>query len=318
MEFMSAKDTEKLVDFITTRHDAGKAAKPFLKWAGGKGQLIKNIEKYYPFSCAEITKYAEPFVGGGAVLFDVLNKHDINEVYINDINPDLINAYRIIRDDINGLIAKLSVMQEEYQSAGTEQRKELYSAQRLRFNEIKASPKPATDVERAALIIFLNKSCFNGLYRVNRKGMFNVPIGAYKKPLICDENNLRAVSDKLRNVRIVCGDYKDSAEFIDKHTFVYFDPPYRPLTDTASFTAYSENQFNDEKQIELADFAGKISKRGAKVLISNSDPKNADSSDDFFDKLYSSYRIERVEAARMINCNSEARGKIKELLISNY
>ena len=167
-------------------------------------------------------------------------------------------------------------------------------------------------------MIFLNKTCFNGLFRVNRKGLFNVPMGAYKNPLICDEINLRLVSEKLKNVNIVCGDYKKSADFIDEHTFVYFDPPYRPLTETSNFTAYTENSFNDEEQIALADFVSEMTDKGAKVLVSNSDPKNVNIFDNFFDDIYSSYKIKRIEAARMINCKSEERGKIKELLISNF
>ena len=167
-------------------------------------------------------------------------------------------------------------------------------------------------------MIFLNKTCFNGLYRVNKKGLFNVPMGSYKNPMICDESNLRAVSDKLQKVKIVCGDYRESAEFIDEHTFVYFDPPYRPITDTASFTAYTENLFNDEEQIELAKFVDDMHRKGAKIVISNSDPKNSNTEDDFFDNIYSAHKIKRVEATRMINSQAQARGKIKELLISNF
>ena len=159
---------------------------------------------------------------------------------------------------------------------------------------------------------------FNGLFRVNKKGLFNVPMGAYKNPMICDEENLRAVSEKLQNVTIVCGDYRNAADFIDDKTFVYFDPPYRPLTTTASFTAYTENLFNDKEQIELARFVDAMHNKRAKIVISNSDPKNSDTDDDFFDQIYSSHNIKRVEATRMINCNGEARGKIKELLISNF
>jgi len=167
-------------------------------------------------------------------------------------------------------------------------------------------------------MIFLNKTCFNGLYRVNKKGLFNVPMGAYKNPMICDEKNLRAVSEKLHRVTIVCGDYRESANFIDENTFVYFDPPYRPITDTASFTAYTENLFNDEEQIELARFVDDVDRKGAKIVISNSDPKNSNTDDDFFDNIYSAHKIKLVEATRMINCNSESRGKIKDLLISNF
>lgn len=191
-------------------------------------------------------------------------------------------------------------------------------AKRTRFNDLKINGDEAVNIEKAALMIFLNKTCFNGLYRVNKKGLFNVPMGAYKNPLICDEINLRSVSQKLQNVEILCDDYKKLLNFIDKNTFVYFDPPYRPITDTANFTAYTENVFNDDKQIELANFVELIHKKGAKIVVSNSDPKNSDAEDNFFDDIYSSHKIKRVEAARMINCNSEARGKIKELLISNF
>ena len=311
---------EKPVDARSTRYNRteGKAVKPFLKWAGGKGQLIKEIEQYYPFENGKITKYAEPFVGGGAVLFDILNKYNLEEVYISDINAELINTYRGIRDNIDILIKKLSAMQNDFIPLYTEHRKEYYLDKRSRFNELKVNGDEKINIEKAALMIFLNKTCFNGLYRVNKKGLFNVPMGAYKNPLICDENNLRAVSEKLQKVKIVCGDYKKSADFIDENTFVYFDPPYRPITDTASFTAYTENLFNDDAQIELAQFVNDMDKKGAKIVISNSDPKNSNTNDDFFDNIYSAHRIKRVEATRMINCNSEARGKIKELLISNF
>ncbi|MDO5114950.1 MAG: DNA adenine methylase [Synergistaceae bacterium] len=295
-----------------------KTAKPFLKWAGGKGQLLKEIGKYYPFSDGKITKYAEPFVGGGAVLFDILNKFDVNEVYISDINAELINTYHIIRDDIDPLIELLLKMQEIFIPLKTDNRKAYYLSQRERFNDLKVNDNEKVNLEKAALMIFLNKTCFNGLYRVNRKNLFNVPMGAYKTPLICDEANLRSVSDKLQKVQIICGDYRDSAAFIDAHTFVYIDPPYRPLTDTAGFTAYTERLFGDEEQIELAAFVESINQKGAKVVVSNSDPKNSNSDDDFFENIYSSHKIRRVEATRMINCNSEARGKIKELLISNF
>ena len=222
-----------------------KGIKPFLKWAGGKGQLIKEIEKYYPFDDG-ITKYAEPFVGGGAVLFDILSRYDLKEIYISDINAELINTYRIIRDDIDKLICLLAQYQSEYIPFDKENRKNYYMTKRERFNDLKVNGDETVNIEKAALMIFLNRTCFNGLYRVNKKGLFNVPMGAYKNPMICDETNLREVSKKLQNVTIVCGDYRKSADFIDKNTFVYFDPPYRPITDTASFTAYTENLFNDE------------------------------------------------------------------------
>ena len=295
-----------------------KAVKPFLKWAGGKGQLLEEIEHYYPFDNGEITKYAEPFVGGGAVLFDILSKYDLEEVYISDINAELINSYCIIRDDIDALIEMLYVLQNDFIPLDTNNRKAYYMQKRERFNVLKVNGNESINHEKAALMIFLNRTCFNGLYRVNKKGLFNVPMGSYKSPMICDEKNLRAVSEKLQKVTIVCGDYKESADFIDKNTFVYFDPPYRPITDTANFTAYTENVFNDDAQIELAQFVEDMNKKGAKIVISNSDPKNSNTDDDFFDNIYSAHKIKRVEATRMINCNSKERGKIKELLISNF
>lgn len=312
-------DAKKPDDARTLRYNNSneKSAKPFVKWAGGKGQLLKEIEQYYPFD-HKITKYAEPFVGAGAVLFDILSKFNIQEIYISDINAELINAYRIIRDNIDELITTLKTYQEGYIPLSTEERKVYYMTKRDRFNELKINGNETVNIEKAAIMIFLNKTCFNGLYRVNKKGLFNVPMGAYKNPMICDEKNLREVSTKLQNVTIVCGDYRESAGFIDEHTFVYFDPPYRPLTDTANFTAYTENLFNDEEQIELARFVDAMNRKGAKIVVSNSDPKNSNTEDDFFDNIYNAHKIKRVEAVRMINCNSEARGKIKELLISNF
>lgn len=295
----------------------GKTIKPFLKWAGGKGQLLKEIERYYPFG-GDVKKYAEPFVGGGAVLFDILSRFDVKEVYISDVNAELINTYRIIRYEIDKLIELLSVYQLEYVPLDTGSRKAYYMKKRERFNDLKVNENDLGNIEKAALMIFLNKTCFNGLYRVNKKGLFNVPMGAYKKPLICDGDNLRSVSEKLQTVTIVCGDYRQSADFIDEHTFVYFDPPYRPITGTANFTAYTEALFGDKEQIELARFVEEMHRKGAKIVVSNSDPKNFDTGDDFFDSIYAARNIKRVEANRMINCNSETRGRIKELLISNY
>lgn len=314
-----AADAEKPEDGRSTRYTKcnGKAIKPFVKWAGGKGQLLKEIEKYYPFGDS-IKKYAEPFVGGGAVLFDVLSRFELKEVYISDVNAELINTYRIIRYEIDKLIELLSIYQSEYIPLDTSSRKDYYMKKRERFNDLKVNENDLGNIEKAALMIFLNKTCFNGLYRVNKKGLFNVPMGAYKNPMICDDDNLRSVSDKLQTVTIVCGDYRQSADFIDEHTFVYFDPPYRPITDTANFTAYTETLFGDKEQIELARFVEKMHRKGAKIVVSNSDPKNFNTEDDFFDAIYASRKIKRVEATRMINCNSETRGRIKELLISNY
>lgn len=295
-----------------------ESIKPFLKWAGGKGQLLSTIQEYYPFKENNITRYAEPFVGGGAVLFDILNHYDLEEVYISDINAELINTYKAIRDDVEGLISLLQVMEDEYVPLENEERKVYFYEKRARFNELKAKESDELDLEKAALMIFLNKTCFNGLYRVNKKGQFNVPMGGYKRPTICDAKNLKAVSERLQGVTIVHGDYKQSESFVNASTFVYFDPPYRPITESASFTAYTEYDFNDKEQKELANFVNAISKKGARIVLSNSDPKNIDEEDNFFDDIYAAHSIRRVEAARMINSNGNKRGKIKELLISNF
>lgn len=313
-------DAEKPQDARSLRYaeQPQPGVKPFLKWAGGKSQLLTEISAYYPFADGRFTKYAEPFVGGGAVLFDVLNKFELEAVYISDVNRDLIGAYKSIKENVDDLIALLRDYQDVYLPEPTEGRKAYYMKMRDRFNELKLAGRDTDQVERAAILIFLNKTCFNGLYRVNKKGAYNVPMGAYKHPLICDEENLQSIAQKLQHVEIVCGDYSKSRTFIDEHTFVYFDPPYRPLTATANFTSYTTDCFNDDDQIALAKFVDEIASKGAKVVVSNSDPKNADEMDNFFDEIYSSHKIIRVEATRMINSNGALRGRIKELLISNF
>ena len=292
--------------------------KPFIKWVGGKGQLLPEINKLYPIELGKnINKYAEIFVGGGAVLFDILSKYKLDEVYISDKNLELINTYKSIRDNVDILIKSLKEMEEQYIPLNNEDRKIYYYEKREEYNSLKINSE-MNNIEKAILFIFLNKTCFNGLYRVNKKGKFNVPMGAYKKPKICDEENLKNVSLTLRNVQIVYADYRESEKFIDDKTFVYIDPPYRPLNITSSFTSYTENDFNDKEQIELAEYINVLNKKGAKIVISNSDPKNNDIDDNFFDKLYKNYNINRVKATRMLNSNASLRGAINELLITNY
>lgn len=292
-------------------------ARPFVKWAGGKSQILGEIRTKYPDGLGQtITKYAEPFVGGGAVLFDVLNRYDLKEVYINDINSELITTYKTIRDELESLTSLLSQMQADYWQADTDNRKVYYYDRRERFNALKLTE--SGDVELAALFVFLNRTCFNGLYRVNSKGGFNVPMGSYKKPTICDIENLRAVSAQLKRAEIVCGDYKQSRDFIDMFTFAYFDPPYRPLSDTANFTSYAQDGFGDDDQVELAQFIDEVSDKGAAIVVSNSDPKNTNESDDFFDELYCKHVISRISANRMINSAGNGRGKVNELLIATF
>lgn len=293
--------------------------KPFLKWAGGKGQLLCNIRKMYPEDMGiNIKKYAEPFVGGGAVLFDILTNFDLEKVYISDVNAELINTYKMIRDHVEQLIDELELLSAEYIPMDMDNRKRYYYDKRQRFNDLKINDNEGINIEKAGLFIFLNRTCFNGLYRVNKKGLYNVPMGAYKNPNICDASNLRNIASSLKNVIIICGDYKECESFVDKNTFVYFDPPYRPLTPTASFTSYTENIFDDNSQAELARFVDLLHEKGARIVVSNSDPKNSDENDCFFDNLYKQHKINRVDATRMINCNAKSRGKISELLIVNY
>lgn len=289
-------------------------ARPFIKWAGGKSQLLEEIRTKYPSS---MEKYCEPFVGGGAVLFDVLNKYHPEEVLINDINEDLINTYYQIKNNCKTLIAALLELQEKYKSQSADSRRNFYLEKRESFNHLKSDGPQCNNVEKAALFIFLNKTCFNGLYRVNSKGFFNVPFNNARNPLICDEENLTLCSEILQNVNMMTGDYKNCRNFIDERTFVYIDPPYRPLTASSAFTSYSKDGFSDRQQIELGEFIIEIAGKGAKVVASNSDPKNINEDDNFFDDLYSEFKIERVSASRMINSDSKKRGSINELLITN-
>ncbi len=289
-------------------------AKPFIKWVGGKTQLLDEIRKLYP---AQTEKYCEPFVGGGAVLFDVLSRLGPKEVLINDINGELINTYCQIKTNCGDLIDVLADLQERYWNSSHEENKSLFLEKRERFNSLKVNGNKKDNLEKAVLFIFLNKTCFNGLFRVNSKGLFNVPFNNAKKPLLCDVENLKVCSELLQNVKMSVGNYAQCKNFIDSKTFVYIDPPYRPLTETAAFTSYNENGFGDKEQIELAQFIEEISERRAIVVTSNSDPKNVCENDNFFDRLYKKFSIRRVSASRMINSNAKKRGAINELLISN-
>jgi len=291
-------------------------ARPFVKWAGGKSQILDEIRAKYPHGLGRrIKKYAEPFVGGGSVLFDVLNHYSIEEAYISDINRELIHTYTTIRDNPADFIEALREMEIRYHKASDEERREIYYASRDKFNSLKLMTDAS--VELAVLFIFLNRTCFNGLYRVNSKGGYNVPQGSYKMPSICDESNIRTVSGKLQGVTIVHGDYRQAADFIDDETFAYFDPPYRPLSNTASFTSYAQDGFDDNAQVTLAAFISELTMRGAYVLASNSDPTNTDETDNFFDVLYAGCRITRIQASRAINSVGNGRGKVRELLIAN-
>ena len=311
-------DAEKPVDARKNNGAKPKEkAHPFVKWAGGKTQLLDTLKSNLPSGIGKtITKYAEPFVGGGAFLFSLLEEYSFEEIYISDNNKELMNVYGIIRDNCNELLDALGVLQNEYNALSAESQEQFYYEKREEFNEVELNDNAR--IRKAALFIFLNKSCFNGLYRVNKKGKFNVPFGKHKSISICDRDNLTKISAMLQNVVIRACDYHEVLSFADNSTLVYFDPPYRPLNVTSGFTSYTEDDFSDRNQIELAEFFKALSDKEVKVMLSNSDPKNINENDNFFDDLYAGFNIWRVEASRMINSKGSSRGKIKELLIKNY
>jgi len=299
-------------------------AKPFLKWAGGKSQIIEQIEPFFPDELKQglIHRYIEPFVGGGAVFLHLAQSYRIQEKFIFDVNPELILAYKTIQNNVEDLIQILGEIQETYLSLSEENRKNYFYQIRSDFNlqrqEMNFEAYDYTWIKRTSQLIFLNRTCFNGLFRVNAKWEFNVPFGRYKKPKICHPENLKALAQILDYTHIEQGDFSKCKKFVNSQSFVYFDPPYRPLSQTANFNSYSQNRFNDAEQLRLRNFFDLLAEKTAKLLLSNSDPKNENPADDFFDELYSAYHIERVKAARNINSNANKRGKINELLIMNY
>ncbi len=290
-------------------------AKPFVKWAGGKSQLLNKVQKVLPQDLASrknIT-YVEPFVGGGAVLFWILQTYpNIKRAIINDINQELISTYLAIQNDVENLIQELLKFQQEYISLAPTERSLYFLEKRQAFNKKDVAP-----TRLAALFIFLNRTCFNGLYRVNAKGYFNVPHGKYANPKIADESNLRACSRLLQKVEILCGDFEQTSRYASRNSIFYLDPPYKPLSTTSAFTSYTRQGFDDTEQIRLGTFCQKIARKGALFIESNSDPKNINPKDTFFDSLYETFSIQRVSANRMINSNAAKRGAISELLISN-
>ncbi|MEL7035257.1 MAG: DNA adenine methylase [Cyanobacteria bacterium J06592_8] len=301
-----------------------KKAKPFLKWAGGKGKLLEQISTFLPpeLSAGKIKRYIEPFVGSGAVFIYLSQLYPIDEYYIFDINPELILAYNTIKTDVNQLIERLETIQSQYFSLDPDRRKEYYYETRTRFNQnrrgINFDKYSETWIKRTSQLIFLNRTCFNGLFRVNSKGDFNVPMGRYKNPLINNAKNLVKISKLLQKTQIILGDFMACDQWVDAETFVYFDPPYKPISNTSAFTSYSQQRFDDAEQLRLRDLFVKLDRKQAKLMLSNSDPKNEDVNNNFFEDAYQGYRIERVKASRNINSKATKRGKIDELVIMNY
>ena len=300
-------------------------AKPFLKWAGGKTQLLSQIGDYYPPELRQgrVCKYVEPFLGGGAVFLDVVQRYEITSAYLSDINPELVLVYRVVQRDPHDLIDRLDRHARAYLPLDEADRKQYFYTTRAAYNEQRTRvdyTAYADDwIVRAAHMIFLNKTCYNGLFRVNARGEFNVPFGRYRQPRLYDEENLLRISKYLQIAELRHGAFTNCEDAVDAQSFVYFDPPYRPLSDTAHFTSYSTGRFDDREQIRLARFYAHLhDEYAAKLMLSNSDPKNTDAHDAFFDDLYARFHVRRVRANRMINANTARRGKITELLVTNY
>jgi DNA adenine methylase len=275
------------------RHLVTAKATPFLKWAGGKSQLLTTFDKFYPKS---FNRYFEPFLGGGAVFFSLAARYDGLKATISDCNDELINCYLMVRDQPDEVIEELR-----------EHRNDIHYFYKIRS----LNAEDLDEAERAARMIFLNKTCFNGLYRVNRKGQFNVPFGRYKNPKLVDSQNLYAVSRVLSNAQIVCQPFEKVVAKARQNDFVYLDPPYHPLNSTSNFTGYTKGAFNFADQERLANVFKSLSQKGCFVMQSNSDIPA-------IRELYSGFRIETVQANRAINCNGDKRGRVNELIILNY
>lgn len=311
---------QKAVDLFGERPVRRILAKPFVKWAGGKGNLLQKLEALLPadFDDLQNVTYIEPFVGGGAMLFHMLNNHkNIKRVVINDINADLIRCYWLIANTPHILIDRLMDLENSFYSVDFPLRRDLYYTYRKQYNKEGIHPD-----ERAALFIFLNRTCYNGLYRVNAKGKFNVPYGKYKKPLICNAELIMADHCLLNSVELIIrkpGDYKLVRQNLSKNNpnFVYFDPPYRPLSITSSFREYSNSPFGDQQQEELKILCDRLTVQNCSIMLSNSDSKNEDESS-YFDALYDGYNIQRILAQRFINADAKKREKQTEVLIRNY
>ncbi len=300
------------LDFSQNHQQAKPKIKPFLKWAGGKTQQLPLIMQSLPGRLKQLPAfiYVEPFVGSGAVMLQMLKAYpNIKKAIINDLNPELTTAWKIIKGEPEKLAEKLTQLQSSFQALRSEEeRKKMFYKTREIYNL-----KQADAAEQSAMLIFLNKTCYNGLYRVNRKNKFNVPFGRNRNPKILDSDNIFALSHLLKKVEIKTVDF---AELPTKSTvplFYYMDPPYKPVSTTALFNSYSSQAFNDREQVRLKEFCDLLTVNQVHWLQSNSAPGNS-----FFDDLYAHYHIKRVKASRMINSKASARGSVSELLISNY
>src|SRR3989338_1460884 len=267
----------------------------FIKWAGGKKQLIEQFKQFFPQNAE---RYFEPFVGGGAVAFYIIQKNNLKEIYLSDINEELINCYNVIKNNVEELIKILKEYKKNHN-------KEVY------YKIREQDPKKLSNLYRAGRFIYLNKTCFNGLYRVNSKGGFNVPMGDYKNPSIVQEQELRFISKLLKNTILRVMSFDNVLQYAKKGDFIYFDPPYYPLKKGQSFTTYTKDKFLEDEQTRLSEVFKELNKRGCYIMLSNSDT-------DFVKNLYQGFYINTVKANRMINCDATKRGKINEIVVTNY
>ena len=291
-----------------------------VKWAGGKSKLAPIIEETIlkKTSIHEMDTYVEPFVGGGSFFFYLIQKYEFKNKIISDVNAELINLYKVVQQKPQELINSAEKMQYAYNSLESmEEKSAFFYAIRVAYNESIISESIEIDIEQATQFLFLNKVGFNGLYRVNSKGLYNVPFGKRTKASLFNVENLLGISNLLKGTTILHADYAETIKFANKKALFYFDPPYRPLSTSASFNSYAKSEFNDDSQIKLADFCHQIDQLGAKFALSNSDPKNNNVDDNFFDDLYSTYTINRIHASRMIGASANSRGKVSEILVTN-
>jgi len=320
--YINKEEASSVVEDLFQPYNIG--AHPFLKWAGGKGQLLNKFRELYPQQLKDkkIKTFYEPFLGSGAVFFDIAQNYDIESAFLYDINDELILTYKVIQKDVSKLIDFLYRYQKTYSKLDKLKRQDFFYDQRTNYNlqrfNIDYNKYSENWFPRAAQLIFLNRTCFNGLYRVNSKGEFNSPAGDYDNPTICDENNLLAVSKVLEIAEIKKADFKEIINDLKSKSFIYFDPPYRPISKTASFKAYSKHDFSDNEQLQLSLLYRQLDKEGSMLMLSNSDPKNNDPNDNFFDEIYNGYNILRIPAKRMINSDPSKRGAINEIIVTNY
>ncbi|MCI6675849.1 MAG: Dam family site-specific DNA-(adenine-N6)-methyltransferase [Clostridiales bacterium] len=297
-----------------------KEPKPFLKWAGGKTQMLPIFREYYPAALEDgtINRYMEPCVGGGAVLFDLLARYDLVEVTINDINKELITCYRVVQRSVSRLVSILEEWQRIYNLMSQEEQERMYYEKRDRMNQRKKKEIWGKEDELmiAAHMLFLNRTCFNGLYRENRKGQFNVPFNRTKN-INFDFENMYLAGEVLKNVRILCQDFQTLTPYVTSRTFIYVDPPYRPVNKTPAFTDFTKDSFDDSKQIRLAEWAREADGLGAAILLDNSDPQAFDENDTFFVDLYQGFEIFHVSGKSSISSKLSSRGKKGDLLIKN-